>query len=78
VSDDSRVILYSDASVLPTTRSYFTFDDLGTPDHAASLDSGLEKWLSEGRPLELEQECGDYQAIARAETEAEGHRTTNR
>src|SRR5262245_1192863 len=26
VSDDSRVILYSDSSVLPATRAYFTLD----------------------------------------------------
>ena len=51
VSDDSRVILYSDASVLPATRAYFTFDYLGHGDQAALLDGGLEKWRSEGRAL---------------------------
>jgi thiosulfate/3-mercaptopyruvate sulfurtransferase len=51
VSDDSRVILYSDASVLPATRAYFTLDYLGHGDHAALLDGGLEKWRSEGRML---------------------------
>jgi len=51
VSDDSRVILYSDASVLPATRAYFTFDYLGHGDQAALLDGGLEKWRSEGRTL---------------------------
>ena len=51
VSDDSRVILYSDASVLPATRAYFTLDYLGHGDQAALLDGGLEKWRKEGRAL---------------------------
>ncbi len=51
VSDDSRVILYSDASVLPATRAYFTLDYLGHGDQAALLDGGLEKWRSERRAL---------------------------
>src|SRR5258708_27261677 len=51
VSDDSRVILYIDTSVLPATRAYFTLDYLGHGDQAALLDGGLEKWRSEGRTL---------------------------
>jgi thiosulfate/3-mercaptopyruvate sulfurtransferase len=51
VSDDSKVILYSDVSVLPATRAYFTFDYLGHGDQAALLDGGLEKWRAEGRTL---------------------------
>jgi thiosulfate/3-mercaptopyruvate sulfurtransferase len=51
VSDNSRVILYGDASVLPATRAYFTLDYLGHGDRAALLDGGLEKWRSEGRTL---------------------------
>lgn len=51
VSDNSRVILYSDTSVLPATRAYFTLDYLGHGDHAALLDGGLEKWRAEGREL---------------------------
>lgn len=39
ISDDSRIILYSDASVLPATRAYFTFDYLGHGDQAAMLDA---------------------------------------
>src|SRR5256885_2119254 len=42
---------HSDASVLPATRAYFTFDYLGHGDQAALLDGGLEKWKSEGRAL---------------------------
>lgn len=51
VSDDSRVILYGDTSVLPATRAYFTLDYLGHGDQAALLDGGLEKWRSEGHKL---------------------------
>jgi thiosulfate/3-mercaptopyruvate sulfurtransferase len=51
VSDDSRVILYSDANVLPATRAYFTLDYLGHGAAAALLDGGLPKWTAESRPL---------------------------
>src|SRR5438132_4960866 len=51
VSDDSRVILYGDASVLPATRAYFTLDYLGH-DAAALLDGGLPKWKTESRALD--------------------------
>ncbi|HYL39385.1 MAG TPA: sulfurtransferase [Bryobacteraceae bacterium] len=51
VSDDSRVILYGDTSVLPATRAYFTFDYLGHGDRTSLLDGGLEKWRAEGRAL---------------------------
>jgi len=51
VSDNSRVILYGDASVLPATRAYFTLDYLGHGDQTALLDGGLDKWKSEGRML---------------------------
>ena len=51
VSDNSRVILYGDASVLPATRAYFTLDYLGHGDRTALLDGGLDKWRSEGRTL---------------------------
>lgn len=54
VSDASRVILYSDAAVLPATRAYFTLDYLGHADKASLLDGGLEKWRSEGRALSKE------------------------
>ena len=54
VSDDSRVILYGDASVLPATRAYFTFDYLGHAEQTALLDGGLAKWRGEGKPLSKE------------------------
>lgn len=50
VSDNSRVILYGDTSVLPATRAYFTLDYLGH-ESAALLDGGLPKWKKESRPL---------------------------
>jgi thiosulfate/3-mercaptopyruvate sulfurtransferase len=51
VSDDSRVILYGDVSVLPATRAYFTLDYLGHGDQAALLDGGLPRWKAESRML---------------------------
>jgi len=53
VSDDTRVILYGDSSVLPATRAYFTLDYLGHGE-TALLDGGLPKWKSESRPLAKE------------------------
>jgi thiosulfate/3-mercaptopyruvate sulfurtransferase len=50
VSDDTRVVLYSDTSVLPATRAFFTLDYLGH-DRTALLDGGLERWRREGRTL---------------------------
>jgi thiosulfate/3-mercaptopyruvate sulfurtransferase len=64
VSDNSRVILYSEPNVLPATRTYFTLDYLGHGDHAALLDGGIAKWRSEGRMLSKD-----------AVTAAEGHFT---
>jgi len=51
ISDDSRVILYGDTSVLPVTRAYFTLDYLGHGEQAAVLDGGLPKWRTESRML---------------------------
>ena len=51
VSDDKRVIVYADATVLTATRTYFTLDYLGHGDKTAVLDGGLSKWRSEGRTL---------------------------
>jgi thiosulfate/3-mercaptopyruvate sulfurtransferase len=54
ISDDSRVILYGDGSVLPATRAYFTLDYLGHGDRAAILDGGIEKWRAESRSISTE------------------------
>lgn len=53
VSDNTRVILYGDASVLPATRAFFTLDYLGHASHGM-LDGGLAKWKAEGRTLNKE------------------------
>jgi thiosulfate/3-mercaptopyruvate sulfurtransferase len=50
VSDNSRVILYTDAAVLPATRAWFTFDYLGH-QQTSVLDGGLAKWKAEGRAI---------------------------
>lgn len=51
ISNDTRVIVYSDSSVLPATRTYFTLDYLGHGDRTALLDGGLDQWRAEGRPV---------------------------
>jgi thiosulfate/3-mercaptopyruvate sulfurtransferase len=51
VSDDTRVVVYGDTSVLPATRAYFSLDYLGHGGHASLLDGGLGKWTTEGRML---------------------------
>lgn len=53
VSDNSRVILYGDTSVLPATRAYFTLDYLGHGS-TALLDGGLPKWTAESRAIAKE------------------------
>ena len=55
VSDDSRIIVYSDTErVLFATRLLFTLDYLGLGDRASLLDGGLVAWKAEGRPLSSE------------------------
>lgn len=51
VSDDSHVILYTDAAVLPATRAWFTLDYIGHGPHTSLLDGGLQKWRAEGRAI---------------------------
>ncbi len=51
VSDNSRIILYSEGAVLPATRAYFTLDYIGHGDQAALLDGGLDKWKAENRAV---------------------------
>ena len=54
VSDNSRIVLYGDSSVLPATRAYFTLDYLGHGNHTALLDGGLGKWRGDNRTLTQE------------------------
>lgn len=49
--DDVRIVLYGDGGGLLAARAYYTLDYLGHGDRAALLDGGIEKWISEGRPL---------------------------
>lgn len=51
VSDTSRVIIYTEGTVLPATRTWFTLDYLGFTSHAALLDGGFQKWKSENRVI---------------------------
>lgn len=53
VSDNSRVILVTEGSVLSATRAYFTLDYLGH-DQTALLDGGLDQWVKENRPVTKE------------------------
>jgi thiosulfate/3-mercaptopyruvate sulfurtransferase len=55
VSDDSRIVVYSDTErVLFATRLLFTLDYVGLGDRASLLDGGLVAWKSEDRPLSSE------------------------
>ncbi len=55
VSDNSRIVLYGDNTLLSATRAYFTLDYLGHGGHAALLDGGFEKWRAEKRPVSTEE-----------------------
>lgn len=50
VSDNTKVVIYTEGSVLPATRTFFTLDYLGH-DNAALLDGGMEQWKKDGRPV---------------------------
>lgn len=54
VSDNSRIVLYGDNTLLSATRAYFTLDYLGHGERAALLDGGIEKWRAERRPISKE------------------------
>lgn len=53
ISNDHRVVLYSQANVMWATRLWWMFRAFGH-DNVAVLDGGLEKWKAEGRPLSTE------------------------
>ncbi len=55
VSDNSRIVLYGDSTLLSATRAYFTLDYLGHGGHTALLDGGMEKWRAEKRPVSTEE-----------------------
>lgn len=51
ITNQSRVVLYSERYGLLAARAYFTLDYLGLADRAALLDGGIEKWKNEQREL---------------------------
>jgi thiosulfate/3-mercaptopyruvate sulfurtransferase len=51
VSNDSRIILYSDVQNLLAARVYFTLDYLGYGDQAALLDGSIDKWKADKREI---------------------------
>lgn len=54
ISDDSRIVLYTDEQITPTARLYLTLDYLGLGENTLFLDGGLTKWKSENRPVTTE------------------------
>ncbi len=51
VSASDRIVLYDDSAVKTSARAWFTLTAHGI-EKVAILDGGLDKWRSEGRPLE--------------------------
>jgi len=51
ITNQSRVVLYSERYGLLAARAYFTLDYLGLANRAALLDGGIEKWKAEQREL---------------------------
>jgi thiosulfate/3-mercaptopyruvate sulfurtransferase len=62
VSNGSRVVLYSIGTPMWATRFWWMLKSLGF-DSAVVLDSGLDKWKLEGRPLETGSAKGYPPAI---------------
>jgi thiosulfate/3-mercaptopyruvate sulfurtransferase len=54
ISDDSRIVLYTDEQITPTARLYVTLDYLGLGKNILFLDGGLTKWKSENRSVTTE------------------------
>ena len=53
IGNDSRVVLYSNGSIMWATRVWWMFRAFGF-DGAAVLDGGFAKWQAEGRPVSTE------------------------
>lgn len=49
ISDDSRIILYTDSWITPTARLYLTFDYFGLAENVSILNGGLLQWIAENR-----------------------------
>ncbi len=50
VEISSRIVLYDNSALRSAARAYFIFRMFGL-DNVAILDGGLQKWLSENRPI---------------------------
>ena len=53
IANDSRVVLYSNGSIMWATRVWWMFRAFGF-DGASVLDGGFAKWQAEGRPVSTE------------------------
>lgn len=51
ITTGSRIVLYDDSQIRTSARAFLMLDRLGIPG-VAVLDGGMEKWRSEGRPVE--------------------------
>jgi thiosulfate/3-mercaptopyruvate sulfurtransferase len=51
ITEQSRIVLYDEATGIQASRAYFTFDTIGLGDRTSLLDGNLAKWRAEGREL---------------------------
>ena len=56
VETSAQIILYDDSALKTSARAWFALSQCGI-DNVAVLEGGLDKWRSEGRPLESESEA---------------------
>ena len=54
ITNDSRIILYTDDWVTPTARLYLTLDFIGLGDQTSILDGGIINWQNENRKVTIE------------------------
>jgi thiosulfate/3-mercaptopyruvate sulfurtransferase len=55
ISDDTRVVIYTQDWFPWASRGWFTFDYVGHGSQAALLDGGYKQWTSEKRPVSKEE-----------------------
>src|SRR5678815_2868497 len=51
IGREDRIIVYDNSPLRTAARGWFMFRHFGA-ERVAILDGGLQKWLSEGRPIE--------------------------
>ena len=54
ITNDSRIILYTDSWVTPTARLYLTLDFIGLGDQTSLLNGGIINWQNEKREVTIE------------------------